>query len=74
MKYQFIEDHRGEYPVSLMCQVLRVSRSAYYAWRQAPRSAREMADLALLEQIEEIFEQSRQTYGSYRVFVALRER
>jgi len=71
MKYQFIEDHHGEYPVSLMCKVLGVARSGYYAWRQAPQSAREMADLALLEQIKEIFEQSRQTYGSYRIFVAL---
>lgn len=73
MKYQFIEEHREKYPVGLMCKVLGVARSAYYAWHQAPRSKRKMADLALLEQIKEIFEQSRQTYGSYRIFIALRK-
>lgn len=48
MKYQFIEDHRDQYPVTLMCRVLEIARSGYYAWRKQPLSARQMADLLLL--------------------------
>jgi putative transposase len=32
MKYQFIADHRQEYPVSTMCRVLEVAVSGFYAW------------------------------------------
>jgi len=67
VKYQFIEEHRDEYPVTLMCRILEVTRSGYYKWRKQPLSAREMADLILLKHIRDIFEQSRETYGSYRI-------
>jgi len=71
VKYQFIEDHRDQYPVTLMCQVLEIARSGYYAWRKQPLSARKMAELLLLMHIQDIFEQSRQTYGSYRIQATL---
>ena len=75
MKYQFIEIQREYYPVRVMCEVLEVSESGYYAWRKRPpEQRREQADKALAEQVAPIFEQSRQTYGSPRVHAALRER
>ena len=67
VKYQFIEAHRAEYPVTLMCRLLAVVRSGYYQWRKQPLSTRKMADLVLLMHIKDIFEQSRETYGSYRI-------
>ena len=67
MKYQFIIDHRQEFEITVMCRVLQVSRSGYYAWRQRPVSRREMANQKLTEQIEAIHQQSRQTYGSPRI-------
>jgi transposase InsO family protein len=73
VKYQFIEEHREQYPVRLMCRVLDIARSGYYAWRKQPLSARKMADLLLLMHIRDIFEQSRQTYGSYRIQATLVE-
>ena len=72
MRFQFIEDHRGEFPVIQMCEVLDVSSSGYYAWRGRPPSAREMANRELLDKIEAVFEESDQTYGSPRVHQALK--
>jgi transposase InsO family protein len=73
VKYQFIEDHRDQYPVTLMCQLLDVARSGYYKWREQPLSARKMADLLLLRHIQDIFTESRETYGSYRIHAELAE-
>src|ERR1700730_15212488 len=36
MKYQFIERHKHEFAIVVMCQVLGISESGLYAWRQAP--------------------------------------
>ena len=71
MKYQFIEDHREEFKITVMCRVLDVSRSGYYAWRQRPVSSREMANQGLRQQIREIYKKSHQTYGSPRIHAEL---
>ena len=34
-RYCFIEAQRGQHPVRLLCQVLNVPASGYYAWQQA---------------------------------------
>jgi hypothetical protein len=34
MKYQFIEQHKQDFPVVVMCRVVAVSESGYYAWRK----------------------------------------
>ena len=73
MKYQFIADHREEFEITVMCRVLAVSRSGYYAWRKRPTSPRKMADRALSQQIKQIHHQSRQTYGSPRIQAELAE-
>jgi putative transposase len=73
MKYQFIAAHREEFEITVMCRVLAVSRSGYYAWRQRPTSLREMADQVLSQHIKEIHQQSRDTYGSPRIHAELAE-
>lgn len=73
MKYQFIAHHYEEFKITVMCRVLGVSRSGYYAWCKRPTSARKMADQSLSEQIELIHQNSRQTYGSVRIQVELAE-
>lgn len=41
MKYQFIAEHRQEYPISTMRRVLEVAVSGFYAWlRRVPAAAR----------------------------------
>ncbi len=68
MRYQFIEEHREEFMVTLMCRVLDVSASGYYAWRRRPSSRREMANQELLAAIAEAYEASKGTYGSPRIY------
>ena len=44
MRFAFIETEKACYPVALMCRVLQVSRSGYYAWRtgRPPRAPRKI--------------------------------
>jgi transposase InsO family protein len=72
MRFQFIEDHRSEFPVIRMCKVLDVSPSGYYAWRGRPPSKREMANQELTEKIKVAFEESGETYGSPRIYQVMR--
>ena len=72
MIYRFVRDHQKRFPVALMCQVLDVSRSGYYAWAHRPESARRQENHRLRAKIRVIHEDSRRTYGSPRVFRTLR--
>ena len=67
MRFQFIEAHRDEFPVMLMCKDFNVSPSGYYAWRKRPASAREMANQQLVKRIEAVYNDSYETYGSPRI-------
>jgi transposase InsO family protein len=55
-----------------MCRVLQVTASGYYAWRRRPESQRDQANQRLLECIQAIHQESRESYGSPRVHAALR--
>jgi putative transposase len=59
--------------VALLCRLLGVSRSGYYAWRQRPASARARQDEGLGRRIRAIHEQSRGTYGTPRIWAELRQ-
>ena len=74
MRFRFIRAEKAHYPVSILCRVLRVSRSGFYAWLEGKRSTRENQDRRLLVLIREAFATSRQTYGSPRIYRELRER
>lgn len=60
--------------MKIMCRVLSVSESGYYAWRKRPPSARAKANAVLVEQIRDVHRGSRQTYGSPRIHAVLRAR
>ena len=38
--YRFIHAERARYPIAVLCRVLRIARSAYYAWARRGVSAR----------------------------------
>lgn len=72
MKFGFVDEHRGAWPVRMMCRVLGLSASGYYAWRIRPESRRAAANRALTEDIRLIHPESCGTYGSPRVHAVLR--
>jgi len=73
MKYKFIRDQQDLMSVKHMCTVLQVSRSAYYSWQQATISTRDTQNQELVKRIAEIHQQSHRTYGSPRIWHALRQ-
>jgi putative transposase len=74
MKYHFIEQHKQEFPIVVMCRILAVSESGFYAWRKRPVSPRQREDAQLTEEIQQEFHTHRGRYGSPRVHVELRHR
>jgi len=73
MKYQFIAEHRQEYAIMLMCRVLDVSVSGYYAWSKRPPSQHSRKDAQLAEQVKTAFQANRRVYGSPRIHAELRD-
>jgi transposase InsO family protein len=71
MRYQFIREHRQEFSIKRMCQILSVTRSGYYAWQPEKAGVRELENRVLVEQIRIEYKTSRQTYGSPRIRASL---
>ena len=73
MKFAAIADwaEQEQFPVAFMCQELEVSRSGYYAWRQAAPSARATLDERLTALIVSICDKARGNPGVRRVRAGL---
>jgi putative transposase len=61
-----------EYPVRELCQVLELTRSGYYAWRNGQETAREVANRLWTQRIERVYRDKQGRYGSPRVTEQLR--
>jgi transposase InsO family protein len=72
VKFAFIADHRRDLPVDILCDVLEVSRSGYYAWRGRPSSHQSQRRAALAAKIGVVHADHRGVYGSPRVWKALK--
>jgi putative transposase len=72
MRFGFIEQHARTWPVRLMCRVLQVSPSGYYAWRSRPESHRVIANRRLVQEVHRLHAQHQGRYGSPRMHAALR--
>ena len=71
MRYRVIRKYDCRYPIRLMCRALAVSGAGYYAWRSRPESLRSRQARTLLSAIRVLHQESRETYGSPRIWAAL---
>jgi transposase InsO family protein len=71
-KFSFIKENLSGYPLDVVCVVLEVSRSGYYAWLHRPISPRAVRRQELAVKIKIIHEENRRVYGSPRVCQALK--
>lgn len=58
MRFGFVDEHRAVWLVRVMCAVLGLSASGYYAWRSRPESPRAAANRVLLDDIRLIHAES----------------
>jgi len=73
MRYDFIRQQMKAYPVTLLCQVMQVSRSGFYGYyRQYKDRSNDPTQQALESRIKAIFKESKGTYGSRRILEKLK--
>jgi putative transposase len=72
VRFAFIQEHEHNFPVDLLCRVLEVSRSGYYAWQRREPSPRARRQAELDAQIRRAYDTGRGVYGSPRVHRELR--
>jgi transposase InsO family protein len=68
-----IQQLAAEHPVTMLCALLDVARSAYYDWRGGP-GPRQKEDARLSHAVEAVFVEKRRTYGRIRLTRELRAR
>ncbi|HBS6780416.1 TPA: IS3 family transposase, partial [Klebsiella pneumoniae] len=73
LRYAFIRDNTFFWPVRLLCRVLDVHPSGFYAWLQHPHSQRHQADLRLTGQIKQFWLESGGVYGYRKIHLDLRD-
>lgn len=67
MKYAMIKEESGQFSLRLMCQMLCVSVSGYYAWLHRNPCARRQRDYELSKKIKAIFDDEKGRAGAPRV-------
>ena len=67
-----MRDHRGVFPVDLMCRS-RVGSSGFYAWLKHPEIPLHRDNLILLTEIKAIYRRNGRNYGSPRIYSKLNE-
>lgn len=72
MRYRFIRDNTTDFSVRLLCRVMRVTVSAWYAWRKKPAEPPEK-DVETRVRLKALFAASRQGAGSRTLAKKLRE-
>ena len=68
-----MKSYQAEFKTSVLCSVLDVSASGYYAWCRRAPSNRRQDDLLLADRIEALYRKSRSTYGRPRLQADLRD-
>ena len=71
MRYWFILAEKANYPVTILCKVMRVARSGFYAWTRRGKSKRQRQNEELVAVVRKIHAESDATYGTRRIAGAL---
>ena len=74
MKYAWIKEHRDSFPVAIMCDVLRVSPSGYYASLDRAPSKRATRHERIKQSVAQVHTESYGIYGSLKIVDQLRKR
>jgi len=74
MKYAFIKDNEGVFPIDKMCKVLEVGQRSYYRWKRSSTSKRKFKKEKYKRLISEVYFEFKQRYGSPRIAVELQSR
>ena len=74
MIFAWIEERKDEWPITLLCRVLEVSRSGFYAWRSREASDAEVRREELTAEVKEIHAEVKARYGSPRIHAELVDR
>ncbi|WP_375382413.1 IS3 family transposase [uncultured Sphingomonas sp.] len=67
MRFALVDQAKKDFPVHRLCQVLGVSQSGYFAWKDRPASRRQQGDMVMLAHVRSAFALSNGTYGSPRM-------
>jgi transposase InsO family protein len=73
VKFELVDAEKANYPVEVLCDVLGVSRSGFYAWKKRSPSERAKKRARLATAIAATHKKSKRRYGSPRIHRALRE-
>jgi putative transposase len=73
VKYAWIGEHRDSFPVALMCEVLDVSTSGYYAASEREPSPRQRRHERIQAAVAHVHAQSHGIYGSLKIARVLQE-
>lgn len=74
MRYRFIQAEKAQYPVKMLCRVMAVARSGFYAWCRHPARARERENHWLAAHVRACYQEFRGRYGSPRLHRELQAR
>ena len=73
MRFRFVEEQRGAFPVDRLCRVMDVSPRGLRAFRSRPASRRQHMDMVVLAHIKEPSRLSLGSYGRPRMTEELKE-
>ncbi|MGP4753983.1 IS3 family transposase, partial [Agrobacterium pusense] len=63
VKYAFVAQHQQRFSVRMMCRLLRIHPSGFYAWLRMPLSKRACEDKRQIDLLQAAWEESGKVYG-----------
>ena len=67
MRYAFIDAHRQQHPVRILCKMLSVHPSSFYAWVKEPLSLHALEDRRQTKLVKKAWNDSGKIYGYRKI-------